>query len=1332
LDHKYSLMLFAGGFCLVKIKAECNDIRWTNSDRLLVEQTKKCLGVPSKSAGSGIKLYDCDENSELQKWECRNETILALKDQDLYVELTADNTAVLSETIGANNHLTIRGTDSGACTRTYRELYTIGGNAAGRPCMFPFLYKDQWYSDCTSHDSIEKRLWCAIETKFQGEHWGYCPVTSKHSWNRHPTTGSYYQLNTESTLTWPQAEVSCRQQGASLLSITDPHQQAYVTALLGTSGSKLWSGLILDPEHSWKWSNGRPYSYMRWDSGYPLGNPGHNCVIVDPAANYFWQNTPCSKKLGYICYIQLQSISCVVIVTAAAEAGFCLTPWIPFNTHCFRLIRTLNTWSDAQRQCRKIGGDLASVHSIEDQSFLISQSGYASTDEIWIGLNDGKSEGLFEWADHSTVSFTSWEYGKPDVSSEIKDCVLIRGENGNWVDRMCNEKHEFICMKMSTSTPSGEEVSKDIGCKYGWRRQNSYCYFIVTKTKSFPEAEADCKSYNSYLADVSKGVDNAFLVSLVGMRPEKHFWIGLTNQKNINRFVWTNKDKVTFTNWNVVMPGIGGCVAITTGVFAGLWDVLPCTNTLGYICKQLAEGAGLTTVPPTFTPDYCAKNWTPLRSSEYLSVPERRTWFEAREFCRAIGGDLVSIHSYVQLQQVRTAFTSMWIGLSAPDPTTGFVWSDGSPLQYQHWLTGQPDNRNNVQSCVEIMMKWHHYTDGSWNDVRCEKTNGWTCQIAKGVTPNPLPTRVPPAYSQTLNGWLKWNGNEYSIVLDRMSIEQARQHCKKKNSDLVSITRFLLSLFLLVCNQISTHERLFWIGLTVDLDKTAIWMDGSPVVFQMWEKNQPHFLNNDEHCVAMSSVTECWHNLNCGFENYAICKRSSGKTYIAAAPTVSPIGGCPANWTKLASGCYKFVNKENATWDGARTHCKAMGGNLASIDSKSTQAFLTVAMAEAPTTDLWIGLISINKQPYYWTNGQAVKYTNFQPDRECFVMSTNVKSGIGTWAKKSCNERCGYICLRNVDPLIPDNVKPIIYTDYVPVINDTFRVNTQEMSWNAAKRFCESEGAKLASLRNEWAKSYSHMMSLNLNTPLWIGLNRKATGGYFRFIDGFDLTTIAWDHFQPRAGYHCVYVNQEGKWQTGDCDRKMASLCIKSTDVPPTRSTYRGVCPQYQSPRMHSSEHYSWIPFKDYCYLFVIRTVDWSDASVSCARLGATLASIEDPSEQEFIKRNIFIYSNSYSSFWIGLYRTLSGMWQWVDKTPVDYTNWGTDSSFTSGAINSEDGQWTSDSEHSSKPYVCKVPKSEFRGYQLQVQGVICSILEAVLLAQTLYNLSYLYLNRSN
>lgn len=30
-------------------------------------------------------------------------------------------------------------------------------------------------------------------------------------------------------------------------------------------------------------------------------------------------------------------------------------------------------------------------------------------------------------------------------------------------------------------------------------------------------------------------------------------------------------------------------------------------------------------------------------------------------------------------------------------------------------------------------------------------------------------------------------------------------------------------------------------------------MDGSPVVFQRWDEDQPRFLNNDEHCVVMTT-----------------------------------------------------------------------------------------------------------------------------------------------------------------------------------------------------------------------------------------------------------------------------------------------------------------------------------------------------------------------------------------------------------------------------------------------------------------------------------------------
>lgn len=50
-------------------------------------------------------------------------------------------------------------------------------------------------------------------------------------------------------------------------------------------------------------------------------------------------------------------------------------------------------------------------------------------------------------------------------------------------------------------------------------------------------------------------VDNAFLVSLVGTRPEKYFWLGLSNQDDAEKFVWTNTETVRFTHWNAGMPG---------------------------------------------------------------------------------------------------------------------------------------------------------------------------------------------------------------------------------------------------------------------------------------------------------------------------------------------------------------------------------------------------------------------------------------------------------------------------------------------------------------------------------------------------------------------------------------------------------------------------------------------------------------------------------------------------------------------------------------------------------------------------------------------------------
>lgn len=54
-------------------------------------------------------------------------------------------------------------------------------------------------------------------------------VTSDDLWNTDPLTNVQYQINSETALKWHQARKSCQQQEAELLSITELHEQTYLT-----------------------------------------------------------------------------------------------------------------------------------------------------------------------------------------------------------------------------------------------------------------------------------------------------------------------------------------------------------------------------------------------------------------------------------------------------------------------------------------------------------------------------------------------------------------------------------------------------------------------------------------------------------------------------------------------------------------------------------------------------------------------------------------------------------------------------------------------------------------------------------------------------------------------------------------------------------------------------------------------------------------------------------------------------------------------------------------------------------------------------------------------
>ncbi|XP_010742418.3 macrophage mannose receptor 1 [Larimichthys crocea] len=1295
-------------------RAKEQQFRWASESRILSLSLKLCMGTTEIKDWVKVVLFECDESNNLQHWQCKNETLFGLKDQDLHLNWgnRGERNIMIYKGSGLWSRWRIFGTRGDLCSKGYQEVFTLGGNAFGGPCQFPFRFMEKWYAECTKDGRSDGQLWCATSRDYDKEKkWGFCPTKGTSGWDTDPVTGVQYQRNAQSVLTWHQARVSCQQQGADLLSIVELHEQSYISGLTNFLGTSLWIGLnSLDFESGWQWSNGNPFRYLNWAPGHPSSEPGLTCATLNAGKAAKWESNACTKKLGYIC--RKGNATSLPPPPNKDQPSFCPSHWVPYAGNCYYLERTKKMWRDALAACHKEGGDLASILNIEEQSFIISQTGYLPTDVLWIGLNDQRNQMLFEWSDRSHVTYTQWQSGEPSHATNLQeDCVLIRGKDGRWADHMCEKTFGYICKKKASTKPGeGTHEEANPGCKLGSRRFGSYCYNIGSETKAFNDAKRTCSDAGGNLVDVVDRYESAFLVNLVGLRPEKYFWTGLSNTEDRSTFRWTTRRKVAFTNFNVGMPDRKqGCVAMTTGFFAGLWDVVSCSNKEKYICKKPAEGVAVTTVPPTTAALSCEAGWNPVVNRNmcyklYKKSKElRKTWQEARDFCQAIGGDLMSIHSMQDLNNAPFHSSDpAWIGFSL-GTNQGFVWSDGSASDFENWGYGEPNNHNDNEHCAEVQF----YYGRHWNDRHCEAYHDWLCQIRKGVTPKPEPVIVEKVYNTTEDGWIIYNDTQYLINTDNLDMEAARAVCKKGFGELAVITGDTERKF--IWKQIAKgSEGQYFIGMTVNLDKSFSWMDGTPVTYTAWEKNEPNFANNDENCVTIYKNMGYWNDINCGMELPSICKRSSNFVNTTMAPTPIPSGGCGPEWLAFQGKCYRIVDNDNdkKNWQDARSYCVNQGGNLVSILNEKEQAFLTTQMVRY-NDDLWTGMNDVNwEMRFVWTDGKRISYTNwakghpssvpeglysFMTEKfDCVIMVGTTPKITGLWKVDDCDTKHGFICKRNIDSQIavpPTTVQP---KAFYKLGNDSYKLVAQKMKWDEARRQCQADDADLASILNSVTQAYITLQIFKYNEPVWIGLNSNVTGGRYKWVDNWILSFTKWGPEEPKHNYGCVYMDVDQKWKTGPCTSTYYSICKKSTDIAPSEPPQLpGKCPEPKKRK-------TWIPFRGHCYSFLSSMVDnWAHASVECLKMGASLVSIEDPQESQFIQQNLELLQDGAKSFWIGLYKTHEGEWMWIDNSAVDYTNWkkGMPKTDSCVDIHSDSGQWSTNTCTRYKSYICKTAK---------------------------------------
>ncbi|XP_018764911.2 macrophage mannose receptor 1-like [Serinus canaria] len=1211
------------------------------------------------------------------------------------------------------------------CSLQSSVTFTLQGNANGQPCVFPFKYKDKQYTECTDAGRSDGLLWCATTADFDADKlYGFCPLINdtERFWTEDVSTGIHYQINSESALTWHQARKSCQQQNAELLSITETQEQAYVGVLTKEFSFAFWIGLnALDFNSGWQWAGGSPFRYLNWAPGSPSLLPGKMCGLFNPRKNGKWENQACNQRLGYICKKGSFGSKPDIMPKGELRPVQCTDGWWPYAGYCYSIHQDPKTWEDALSSCKKQDGDLASIHNIAEHSFLVSQLGYKPTEELWLGLNDLKAHFYFEWSDGSPVTFTKWQRQHPAYAEGVEHCTAMKGQDGYWAADVCNKQLGYICKKKPSSQSSEKETIEDLGCQKGWKRYGFHCYLVGSALLTFSEANKTCEQSKAYLATVESRNEQTFLISLTGLRSEGHFWIGLSDTEERGSFRWTNGETAHFTHWNTAMPGKErGCVVMGTGIAAGLWDVVSCEKTSNYLCKQRAAGAAPPAPPGQVPAAACAEGWDRAsRADSCLKFfvregNQKKSWFEAEEFCREIGGNLVTINTredQILLWQLASDkglnTQAFWIGLFLLNPDEGFSWIDGSPVIYENWEENEPNNYKELEHCVMV----NRSPQMRWNDLRCEHLLNWICETKKGTLIKPE-ANYKLDYQLTSDGWIIYENKQYYFSKDHVHMEEARRICQKNFADLVVIEKESKRLFLWHYIYTKHRGKSFFIGLVVSFDQRFRWLDDSPVNYVAWAPNEPNFANNDENCVIMSEDFGLWKDISCAVKNAFICERRNS-SYSGFAPPVLPLlGGCPETWLLFKNKCYKIFGsreEETLTWHSARSVCRDVGGNLASIHNNQVQAFLTFHLKDV-ASETWIGLNDINSEnTYLWTDGSVFDYSNWAPgfpfrdnfkvvdwkyitiETDCIAMTRRSADDAGLWANTDCQHNKSYICQMDSEPELfhPTSAPDFNFVQYG---NSSYLIIPSKMNWEEARKACKEKSSELASIFDYYSNIFLLLQAVQYGEPLWIGLNSNVNYGYYRWTNKRKVSFSKWDYGEPKQKIACVYLALSGRWKTAPCNEKHFSVCKKSEDVVPSDPPQDiGQCPE--------SDHISWIPFRSHCYNFNANEMSWAQSVTQCIQSGGMLASVEDLYESNFLIEHADLYASKTSGFWIGIYRNVNGQLLWQDNSALDFVNWaegqplGDELDFCV-ELSAATGYWSVLPCSSQKGFICKKPKT--------------------------------------
>ncbi|KAK7893204.1 hypothetical protein WMY93_022356 [Mugilogobius chulae] len=426
----------------------------------------------------------------------------------------------------------------------------------------------------------------------------------------------------------------------------------------------------------------------------------------------------------------------------------------------------------------------------------------------------------------------------------------------------------------------------------------SWKYVYVSYSLNWNAARLYCTTNYTDLAPVSNEHDQAFLINFTG-----YYWIGLMrNTENRKMWEWSGGAELSKTFWDLGEPNgfyIGEEVVV---IHSGFWHDIGPSQSCTFFCYKVH------------------------------AIRQRKTWYEALDYCRQNHQDLASVASETEMmligKELRKGLSSqnIWIGLQFLD--NKWLWMDGQTFNYESW------GPNPKLTCPNI--------DQACGAVR---VNG-KVQILRVLPKDKHESTLDSAASSTL---ADQHGNSGKYVYERLRLNwlQAQTYCRTNHTDLASIdSLYDLSLIPELRPNIGSWS---WIGLekTSESKSGWKWSGGTDMSLekQFWAVGEPNNANNVE-------------------DKGGIWNAYANSFWVDAQGT-----------SLSAFFCYK-VNaiREKKTWYEALDYCRENHKDLASVASETEMMHIQRELEKQLSRfNVWIGLQFLAGE-WVWVDGQPFRY----------------------------------------------------------------------------------------------------------------------------------------------------------------------------------------------------------------------------------------------------------------------------------------------------------------------------------------------------------------------